>query len=64
VIAYFGSIFARCLPVGIYATNSESACHYVATHSEARIVVAESNQHAKKYLGLLGKGIDRIVLYG
>jgi long-chain-fatty-acid--CoA ligase ACSBG len=64
VIAYFGSILARCLPVGIYSTNSETACHYIATHSEAKFVIAENNEYAEKYYALLGKGIDRIVLYG
>lgn len=29
-IAFFGSLFARCLPVGIYTTNSESSCIYIA----------------------------------
>ena len=64
VIAYMGTIFARCIPVGIYATNSMTACHYIAEHSEARLVVAENNEYAEKYLPLLGKNIDRIVLYG
>jgi long-chain-fatty-acid--CoA ligase ACSBG len=40
MIAYFGSMLARCIPVGIYSTNSLTACHYIASHSECKIVVA------------------------
>lgn len=63
-IAYFGSIFARCIPVGIYTTNSQPTCEYIANHSEARIVLAENRELAQKYYGLLEQGlIDRIILY-
>lgn len=63
-ITFFGSIFARCLPVGIYTTNSEGSCAYIAEHSECKVVVAENLELAKKYLKLLGeKKINYIVLY-
>lgn len=52
-IAYMGSIFARCIPVGIYTTNSRSACEYIANHSGAKIVVAENREIAEKYYGLV-----------
>lgn len=32
-IAFFGSIFARCLPVGIYTTNHQTVCEYIGRHS-------------------------------
>lgn len=63
-IAYIGSIFARCIPVGVYTTNSQSACEYIATHSGAKLVVAESRELAEKYYGLLKQNvIDRIIIY-
>jgi long-chain-fatty-acid--CoA ligase ACSBG len=63
-IAFFGSIFARCLPTGIYTTNSVKSCEYVAQHSECKIVVAENFEYAQKYMGLLEKGdLKYIILY-
>ena len=38
--AFYGSLFARCLPVGIYTTNSQQACQYIAEHSEAKLIFA------------------------
>lgn len=64
VIAYYGSMFARCIPVGIYVTNGIIACEYIARHSEAKIIVAENWECAKKYVSLLEKGeLNKIVLY-
>jgi long-chain-fatty-acid--CoA ligase ACSBG len=42
IIAFYGSIFGRFLPVGIYTTNGPEACHYVSENSEAEIVVVEN----------------------
>lgn len=39
-IAFFGSMFARCIPVGIYTTNSKEICTYIAEQSECQLVVA------------------------
>lgn len=62
--AFFGSLFARCLPVGIYSTNNVEACEYVATHSEAKIILSENRELAAKYFNLLDKNLlDLIVLY-
>lgn len=33
-IAFYGSMFARCVPVGIYTTNSKEVCEFIATQSE------------------------------
>lgn len=63
-VTFFGSLFARCLPVGIYTTNSESSCAYIAEHSECKLVVAETLELARKYLGLLeSRRLEYIVLY-
>ena len=35
---------------GVYTTNEPSACKYVATHSEARVVVLEDTKQLDKYL--------------
>jgi long-subunit acyl-CoA synthetase (AMP-forming) len=64
VIAFHGSVYARCIPVGVYPTNSTAACEYIAEHSETRVVIAENWMHAKKYISLLEQGkIRNIVLY-
>ena len=56
LIAFFGTVFARCIPAGVYSTNSEETCEYIAKHSQAKVVVAENREYAKKYLKLLQKG--------
>lgn len=64
-ITFFGSIFARCLPVGIYTTNHKSVCQFIGRHSECKIVVAENYQLAEKYLDLLKDNtVKYIIIYG
>lgn len=64
-IAFFGSLFARCVPVGIYTTSNAATCEYIATHSDARMVLAENREQAAKYYPLLERGaIELIVVYG
>ncbi len=41
-IAFMGTIFANCIPSGVYATNTPEACLYVAKHSDAEIIVVEN----------------------
>ena len=55
-IAFHGSTFARCIPVGIYTTNNKEICQYIAKHSETKVVVAENRQLASKYFDLLETG--------
>lgn len=43
------------LAVGIYATNSPEACHYVAENCDANILVVENDQQLKKILQVSGK---------
>ena len=62
--SYFGSIFARNIPVGIYSTNSQASCEYIADHSQAKIIIAENKQKAGRYKALLKAGkLKKIVLY-
>ena len=53
MIAFIGTIFANCLPCGVYTTNSEEACHYVAEHSECELVVCDTEEQLNKYLNIL-----------
>jgi long-chain-fatty-acid--CoA ligase ACSBG len=38
--AFYGSLLARCIPIGVYTTNNLQTCEYIATHSEAKMVLA------------------------
>lgn len=40
------------MPVGVYTTNGAEACHYVAEHSDAEVIVVENNTHLDKYLAI------------
>lgn len=42
--------FHRGLAVGIYATNSPQACHYVAENCEANVIVVENKHQLHKIL--------------
>lgn len=64
-IAFFGSIFGKYLPVGIYTTNSPEACKYVVLHSEAEVIVAENKEQLTKFLRIWDETpkVRMIVLY-
>uniref|UniRef100_UPI00398E6EAA LOW QUALITY PROTEIN: long-chain-fatty-acid--CoA ligase ACSBG2-like n=1 Tax=Pristiophorus japonicus TaxID=55135 RepID=UPI00398E6EAA len=49
-IAHVGAILAGGLAVGIYATNSQEACKYVAHSCEANFLVVENNKQLQKIL--------------
>lgn len=53
VLAFFGSIVANTVAVGVYPTNQTEACLYVANHSEAQVVFAQNEMQVKKYLPIL-----------
>lgn len=40
----------RGLPTGIYATNDPEACHFVASRSQANIIVVENAKQLDKIL--------------
>lgn len=48
-----GSIMGFYMPVGVYTTNGPEACHYVAEHSDAEVVIVENNTHLEKYLKVI-----------
>jgi long-chain-fatty-acid--CoA ligase ACSBG len=64
--AFYGAIVADCISVGIYTTNTPSACQYVADHSGAELVVAENMEQAEKYLSILDQlpRLKGIVVWG
>jgi long-subunit acyl-CoA synthetase (AMP-forming) len=41
-ISDLAGVFAGAVPGGIYTTNSPDQCHYIASHSEANIVIVEN----------------------
>ena len=41
---------ANLLPCGVYTTNNVEACAYVATDSQAEIVVLDNEKMLEKYL--------------
>ena len=38
-----GAIFGGFMPVGVYTTNNDEACLYVADNSDCEMVVVEDN---------------------
>jgi len=64
-IADFGTIFAGGIVGGIYTTNGPEACHYVADHCEARVIVVENEIHLNKFLQVLDRlpNVQCIVQY-
>lgn len=56
---------ADCVAVGVYTTNTPSACQYVAEHSSCEIVIAENEKQMKKYLEVLEElpKLKAIVVY-
>lgn len=48
-IAFLGGILHNCVSTGIYSTNAPEACLYQADHSEAEIIVVETNEHLKRF---------------
>ncbi len=63
-IAFLGGLFARSISTGIYTTNSQQVCQFIAENSECKIIVAENMQYANKYLTQLKNNqISLIILY-
>lgn len=47
--AFVGGVLNNCVGTGIYSTNGPEACNYQADHSEAEIVVCETNDMLKRF---------------
>jgi len=48
--AGLGAIMAGGACAGVYTTNESSACEYVASHSEAKVIFVEDQKQLDKYL--------------
>ena len=48
-MADIGCIMAGGVAAGIYTSNNPEACHYVAEHSEAAVVVCEGREQLGKF---------------
>ena len=66
LFTFYGAIIADCISVGVYTTNSPSACQYVAEHSSCEIVFAENEKQMNKYLEILDQcpKIKAIIVWG
>ena len=51
--AFYGTILADNIAVGVYTTNTPGACQYVADHSSAEVIMAENETQMYKYLDIL-----------
>jgi long-chain-fatty-acid--CoA ligase ACSBG len=62
----FGAIAAGGIPAGTYTTNLPEACKYVASHSEAKVVVCEGVKQLEKYLEIGNDlpNLKALVMYG
>uniref|UniRef100_A0A8B9FZF4 Long-chain-fatty-acid--CoA ligase ACSBG2 n=2 Tax=Amazona collaria TaxID=241587 RepID=A0A8B9FZF4_9PSIT len=66
IIADVAAILAGGFAVGIYATNSPEACHYIAENCSANVVIVENHKQLQKILEIQHKlpDLKAIVQYG
>jgi AMP-binding enzyme len=62
-LANLGAIFAGGKAAGIYSTNDADACEYIATHSEARVVVVEDAHQLAKFVEVEDKLVGNVAAY-
>ncbi|KAF0700073.1 Aste57867_9392 [Aphanomyces stellatus] len=65
VVANMGSILAGCVSAGVYTTSNPQSCHYIAEHSEARVVVCDGVAQLEKYVSMADKlpKLKALVIY-
>ena len=58
-------MFANCIVSGVYTTNTQEACFYQASHSEAEIIIVENDEHLKKYITITDKlpNVKAVIVY-
>jgi long-chain-fatty-acid--CoA ligase ACSBG len=66
VIAFVGAVMYNCVGTGIYSTNTAEACLYQAEHSDAEVIVVETNEMLKRFTQSLSKlpKVKAIVVWG
>jgi long-chain acyl-CoA synthetase len=64
VVADVGAMIARCVPAGIYQTDSPAQIAYIANHSEAKVLVLEDIGQWKKVESIKGEleSVQRVVM--
>lgn len=50
LIDFFGAVFANCVAVGHYLTNTPEAVRYVIEHSDSELIVVENQEQLDKVL--------------
>ena len=65
VIGFSGALLANCIPIGVYATNNIEACEYIASHSEASVILVQNSVQLKKYMKVKEtvKTIKALIVY-
>ena len=52
-ISFVGSVYANCVPVGIYLTNNEETCSYIANHSECECLILDGLEEFERYRAII-----------
>ncbi|ETV75917.1 hypothetical protein H257_09878 [Aphanomyces astaci] len=55
VTACIGAILGGCIPAGVYTTSNPEACHFIAEHSEAHVVLCDGVAQLEKYVAIAHK---------
>ncbi|RHY02225.1 hypothetical protein DYB25_006211 [Aphanomyces astaci] len=55
VTACIGAILGGCIPAGVYTTSNPEACHFIADHSEAHVVLCDGVAQLEKYVAIAHK---------
>ena len=65
-IAFIGAMMYNCVNTGIYITNAAEACVYQADHSEAEVIIVETNEMLSRFSANLDKlpKVKAIIVYG
>jgi hypothetical protein len=51
-LADLGAIFAGGKAAGVYTTNGPEACEYIASHSEAVVIIVEDEKQMAKFVDI------------
>ena len=48
-----GAIASGGIPAGVYTTNLTEACHFIASHSKAKVIAVENVKQLEKYIPII-----------
>ncbi|RHY19536.1 hypothetical protein DYB32_010214, partial [Aphanomyces invadans] len=65
VTANIGAILGGCIPAGVYTTSNPDACHFIADHSQAKLVLCDGVAQLEKYVAIAHKlpALKALVIY-